>query len=132
MLKNMKKLVSIMLMSALLLTMVQITAFGAYTAPATPERQFNEDFEDYQILKWEDEYKTDYYAGSSVYSSVLNIANPSDPAFYETYASKYPNGTASVYEGNLADKGMAIPDPSGKQVVGGTKNIGQDDGWYGN
>ena len=131
MLKNMKKVVSIMLMSALLLTMVQITAFGD-TAPATPERQFNEDFEDYQILKWADEYKTDYYAGTSVYSSVLNIATPSDPTFYETYASKYPNGTASVYEGNLADRGMAIPDPSGEQVLGGTKNIGQDDGWYGN
>lgn len=128
---KMKKLVSASLACTMLLSAVQFSAMGAYTAPEVPEKQFSEDFEGYQILSLKDEYNAAYYAGTSVYSSVIDVAPPSDPEFYTTYADKYPNGTASVYEGNLADYGMQVPDPSGVQVNGGTKNIGQDDGWFG-
>ena len=68
MLKNMKKVVSIMLMSALLLTMVQITAFGAYTAPTTPEKQFVEDFEAYQVDTVT--YFTDENGNSFIYNGL--------------------------------------------------------------
>ena len=138
MLGNTKKAVSLLILSTMIICCVQIAALGAgptegyiYTAPVTAETQFSEDFEDYQILKLADEYNAAYYAGISVYSSVIDVAQPSDDAYYTTYADKYPNGTASVYEGNLADAGMKVPDPAGNQIYGGTKFIGQDDGWFG-
>ena len=128
---KMKKIFASAFTGAILFVAAQGSVFGAYTAPDEAERQFSEDFEEYQILKREDEYNPKYYMGDSVYSSVINVAPPSDDTFYTTYIDKYPNGTASVYEGNLADVGMTVHDPSGKQVLGGTKNIGQDDGWFG-
>ena len=112
-----------MLMSALLLTMVQITAFGAYTAPTTPEKQFVEDFEAYQVDTVT--YFTDENGNSFIYNGLPSSGDYSD-------TTVYPNGTASVYEGNFADNAVARTYDATKTLVyGGTKNIGQDDGWYG-
>lgn len=117
-----------MLMSALLLTMVQITAFGAYTAPTTPEKQFVEDFEDYQILA--DDYGRAYYNSDGPWSGEIHVGQPIDGDYSNT--TIYPNGTASVYEGNISDNTAArVFDGKGNRVTGGTKNLGKDDGWYG-
>ena len=130
-----RKLISIVITCAMVFSLVQITALGAYTAPTAAETQFNEDFEDYQILSTADEYKADYYDGTSVYQNVINLAVPADKVndeeYFAEHSDKFPNGTANVYEGNLADAGMQVPDPEGTLVLGGTKNIGQDDGWFG-
>lgn len=112
-----------MLMSALLLTMVQITAFGEYTAPTTPEKQFVEDFEAYQVDTVT--YFTDENSNSFIYNGLPSSGDYSD-------TTVYPKGTASVYEGNFADNSVARTYDATKTLVyGGTKNIGQDDGWYG-
>lgn len=117
-----------MLMSALLLTMVQITAFGEYTAPTTPEKQFVEDFEDYQIL--DNDYGRAYYTSAGPWSGEIHVGQPQDGDYSNT--TIYPNGTASVYEGNISDNTVArVFDGKGKRVTGGTKNLGKDDGWYG-
>ena len=118
-----------MLMSALLLAMVQITAFG-YTAPTTPERQFVEDFEDYQILANDYDRSNNSYQNNNPWSGEIQVGQPKDGDYSNT--TIYPNGTASVYEGNMADNMVSrVLDAKGNRVTGGTKNLGQDDGWYG-
>ena len=136
----MKKVISITLVCVMILSLAQITALGAYTAPRVAETQFSEDFEAYQLIN--DYDATRYWdvknQKNSAYSGEIYNGIPADRKYTDT--TVYPYGTASVYEGNLDDSGKTyVHDYTYKdataadagQITGGTVNLGQDDGWYG-
>lgn len=135
----MKKIISITLVCVMILSLAQITALGA-TAPEVAETQFSEDFEAYQLIN---DYEASRYwdvknQKNSAYSGEIYNGIPADGVYTDT--TLYPNGTASVYEGNLDDSGNTyVHDYTYKnaaaanegKIIGGTVDIGQDDGWYG-
>ena len=136
----MKKIISITLVCVMILSLAQITALGAYTAPEVAETQFSEDFEAYQLIN--DYDATRYWdvknQKNSAYSGEIYNGIPADGNYSDT--TVYPNGTAGVYEGNLDDSGNTyVHDYTYKnataanegKIIGGTVDIGQDDGWYG-
>ena len=136
----MKKIISITLVCVMILSLAQITALGAYTVPEVAETQFSEDFEAYQLIN--DYDSTRYWdvkdQKNSAYSGEIYNGIPADGNYSDT--TLYPNGTAGVYEGNLDDSGNTyVHDYTYKnaaaanegKIIGGTVDIGQDDGWYG-
>lgn len=78
-------------------------------ADGAPETQFFEDFESYSIVEHYDS------------SRLLDNAAPHDGVYDATV---YPNGTASVYEGNAANNNY-VNDYNGTAVYGGLS------GWWG-
>lgn len=136
----MKKIISMILICTMLLSFAQITALGVYTAPEVAETQFSEDFEAYQLIN--DYDSTRYWdvknQKNSAYLGEIYNGIPADRNYTDT--TVYPNGTASVYEGNLDDSGNTyVHDYTYKnataanegKITGGTVDIGEDDGWYG-
>lgn len=112
MLKQVKKY----LCAALSAVTVAATCFGpayAHGSAAAAETSFMEDFESYQtVINYHDKTAKDY----------ITNAKPKDGDYSDT--AVYPNGTASVYEGNAMNN-VAVKDAKGNDVYGGL------DGWYG-
>ena len=87
-----------------------ISAFPVHTAETNKIRSFFEDFESYNI--------------EEIYSDngIITNGKPKDGLYTDT--GIYPNGTASVYEGNAADN-LFVYDYAGNKIYGGLP------GWYG-
>lgn len=87
-----------------------ISIFPVYAEDTNKVRSFFEDFERYNI--------EEVYGEENV---IIN-GKPKDGSYADT--SVYPNGTASVYEGNAADN-LFVYDYAGNKIYGGLPD------WYG-
>ncbi len=102
------KKISLFIVAALMAAVIPCRISNA--SPVDSEKQFMEDFESYSIAEVYDE------------DNNLKNARPADGDYSDI--ATYPNGTASVYEGNAANN-IAVKDCDGNDVYGGLP------GWYG-